>query len=315
MMDWTDRHCRYFHRLLSAHARLYTEMVVAQAAIHGDRERLLGFSAQEHPLALQLGGSDPLLLAQAARIGADFGYDEINLNCGCPSDRVQKGRFGACLMREPALVADCVSAMRAVVPAQVPVTVKCRLGVDDDDSFDFLLHFIDTIAQAGCTVFIVHARKAWLSGLSPKQNREVPPLDHGRVIALKRLRPGLTIVLNGGLDALAGVAALADSGLDGVMLGRAAYHLPLLLAQLEQRWFEGPEPDAHAILAPLAAYIDTQVARGTSPNAVLRHVLDLFAGQPGARRFRQLLTGVREWQGGKPLKDAVAAMRVVALAA
>lgn len=315
MMDWTDRHCRYFHRLLSPHARLYTEMVVAQAAIHGDRDRLLGYSPQEHPVALQLGGSDPALLAQAARIGADFGYDEINLNCGCPSDRVQKGRFGACLMREPGLVADCVAAMRAAVPAQLPVTVKCRLGVDDEDSFDFLLQFVDTIAQAGCMVFIVHARKAWLNGLSPKQNREIPPLDHARVIELKRLRPALNIVLNGGLDTLGGVEAFADSGLDGVMLGRSAYHQPLLLAQLEQRWFGGAEPDARAVLAPLAAYIDSQVARGTPPNAVLRHVLDLFAGQPGARRFRQLLTGVREWQGGKPLKDALAAMRVVALAA
>jgi len=187
MMEWTDRHCRYFHRLLAPDARLYTEMVVAQAAIHGDRPRLLGFDVAEHPVALQLGGSDPGLLAQAARIGVEFGYDEINLNCGCPSDRVQSGRFGACLMLEPALVGDCVAAMRAVVPAGLPVTVKCRLGVDEHDGEDFFRRFIDTVAQAGCTVFIVHARKAWLSGLSPRENREIPPLDYARV---QRLNDG-----------------------------------------------------------------------------------------------------------------------------
>lgn len=307
MMDWTDRHCRYFHRLLSPHARLYTEMVVAQAAIHGDRPRLLGFSAQEHPVALQLGGSDPRLLSQAARIGMDFGYDEINLNVGCPSDRVQSGRFGACLMREASLVGECVAAMQAVVPASVPVTVKCRLGVDELDSFEFLLQFIDTVASAGCTVFIVHARKAWLSGLSPKQNREIPPLDHARVQALKSARPGLTIVLNGGLDTLE-LMQTASHGLDGVMLGRAAYHQPWLLTEIEQQWFGQAASEPLQVLAHLHEYIDREVASGTPPGAVLRHVLGLFQGQPGARRFRQLLTGVRDWAGGAPLRAATAAV-------
>lgn len=307
MMDWTDRHCRFFHRLLSQHARLYTEMVVAQAAIHGDRQRLLGFSKQEHPVALQLGGSDPALLAQAAQIGADFGYDEINLNVGCPSDRVQSGRFGACLMREPALVADCVAAMRAVVG--VPVTVKCRLGVDDDDSFEQLLHFIDTVVGAGCEVFVVHARKALLKGLSPRENREIPPLIPERVHALKALRPNLTLVLNGGLDSVTLCQSLG-AGLDGVMLGRAAYHQPWILAELEQSMFGVPAPEIAQVLSQLSAYIDQVVRQGQAPAHVLRHVLGLFQARAGARRFRQLLTGVREWRDGAVLREAAQAVGV-----
>ncbi|HET9485515.1 MAG TPA: tRNA dihydrouridine(20/20a) synthase DusA, partial [Xanthomonadales bacterium] len=238
MMDWTDRHCRVFHRVLAPHALLYTEMVHAHAVVRGDRERLIGFSAVEHPVALQLGGSEPALLAEAARIGAGFGYDEVNLNVGCPSERVQSGSFGACLMREPALVADCVAAMRDAVA--VPVTVKCRLGVDDQDENADLDAFVRQVAAAGCTRFVVHARKAWLKGLSPKENREIPPLLHARVHALKRAHPQLTIVINGGI---AGVAAVQEqlAQVDGVMLGRAAYHDPWLLAELERALFA---PDA-----------------------------------------------------------------------
>ncbi|MEP6882739.1 MAG: tRNA dihydrouridine(20/20a) synthase DusA, partial [Dokdonella sp.] len=223
MMDWTDRHCRYFHRLLSPHARLYTEMVTSPALIHGDRERLLGFGAAEHPVALQLGGSDPRELAEAARIGEQFGYDEINLNVGCPSDRVQSGRFGACLMREPQLVADCFAAMRDAV--SIPVTIKCRLGVDAQDEVADLQHFIETVATQGCTVFVVHARKAWLKGLSPKENRDVPPLNYERVYQLKRDFNSLTIIINGGIDKLVDVETHLEHT-DGVMLGRTAYHEP-----------------------------------------------------------------------------------------
>jgi tRNA-dihydrouridine synthase A len=234
LMDWTDRHCRFFHRILTRQALLYTEMVTAEAILHGKRELLLGFSPEEHPIALQLGGSNPAKLAEAARIGAGYGYDEINLNVGCPSDRVQEGRFGACLMAEPQLVADCVAAMRAAV--QIPVTVKCRIGIDDQDSERDFQTFIDTVADAGCTTFIVHARKAWLKGLSPKENRDIPPLDYDRVHRLKASRPDLTIVLNGGLGSLD--EALQHQGaLDGVMLGRAAYQTPWLLADVDQRIF------------------------------------------------------------------------------
>ena len=236
MMDWTDRHCRYFHRLLAPSARLYTEMVTTGAVIHGDRERLLGFDPAEHPVALQLGGSEPDELAEAARIGAEFGYDEINLNCGCPSDRVQKGRFGACLMNEPARVRDCLAAMAEAVA--VPVTVKTRIGVDDNDSEAFLHRFVETVAESGVEIFIIHARKAWLSGLSPKQNREVPPLDHARVRRLAGRFPGLKFIMNGGIEqpdqALGELAHV-----DGVMLGRAAYQNPWVLAELEQRLVDG----------------------------------------------------------------------------
>lgn len=293
MMEWTDRHCRYFHRLLAPDARLYTEMVVAQAAIHGDRQRLLGFDRSEHPLALQLGGSDPGLLAQAARIGVDFGYDEINLNCGCPSDRVQSGRFGACLMLEPQLVGDCVAAMRAVVPAGVPVTVKCRLGVDEHADEAFFRRFIDTVAAAGCSVFIVHARKAWLSGLSPKENREVPPLDYARVLRLKADRPELTVVLNGGLRELTDIqAALAT--LDGVMIGRAAYHEPYLLAHWQQALFGSPEPPTREqIYARLRPYFVAHLNSGGEVRHIARHILGLYQGCPGARGFRRTLSEAR----------------------
>lgn len=305
MMDWTDRHCRYFHRVLSPNARLYSEMVVAQAAIFGDRERLLGFDAAEHPVALQLGGSDPKLLAQAAKIGADFGYDEINLNCGCPSDRVQAGRFGACLMLEPDLVAEGVSAMRAVV--NVPVTVKCRLGVDEFDSYDGFRGFIDTVADAGCTVFLVHARKAWLKGLSPKENREKPPLWYDRVHRLKAERPELTIVLNGGLET---VDACTDAlqTLDGVMLGRAAYHDPYLLAQLDTALFGSPLISHAQAVATMQHYVESRLAHGTLPRHVGRHILGLFHSVAGTKAWRQALTA-----GAMPI-EALARMSVANLA-
>lgn len=289
MMDWTDRHCRVFHRLLAPHARLYTEMVHAQAVRLGDRERLLGFSPQEHPLALQLGGSEPAVLAEAARIGEQWGYDEINLNVGCPSDRVQAGRFGACLMREPDLVADCVAAMRAAV--QVPVTVKCRIGVDDQDEEATLDGFVERVAGAGCGTFIVHARKAWLQGLSPKENREIPPLRYDLVHRLKARRPHLQIVINGGLSALP--ACLAEmERVDGVMLGRAAYHDPYLLHQLDRALFE-PQRESLSrgdLLRGLRPYVEAQLARGVALKHITRHVLGLFAGHPGGRVYRRILS-------------------------
>ena len=250
MMDWTDRHCRYFHRLLAPNARLYTEMVTTGAVLHGDREHILGFSAAEHPVAIQLGGSEPAELAASARIAAEFGYDEINLNVGCPSDRVQRGAFGACLMREPGLVRDCLAAMREAVT--IPVTVKTRLGVDECDSWAFLRDFVGTVAESGVDTFIIHARKAWLKGLSPRQNRKVPPLDYQRVYRLKQEFPTLTVVLNGGLaDGEAVAAALAR--VDGVMLGRAAYQNPWLLAGLQARWFQRPAPGSRTrVVAAMA---------------------------------------------------------------
>jgi tRNA-dihydrouridine synthase A len=290
MMDWTDRHCRFFHRSLSRHARLYTEMVTAEAVLHGDRDRLLGLSSScEHPVTLQLGGSEPELLAEAASIGAAFGYDEINLNVGCPSDRVQSGRFGACLMREPEHVGRCVAAMQAAV--DVPVTVKCRIGVDDQDSENDLQRFIDTVADAGCRTFIVHARKAWLRGLSPKQNREVPPLNYGRVARLKAARPQLTIVLNGGLDTL----SACEEGLkiaDGVMVGRAAYQTPYLLADVDQRLFAvTSEAVSRAdALRALIPYAEAELAQGTRLSSITRHIMGLYHGQPGGRLFRRHLS-------------------------
>lgn len=289
MMDWTDRHCRFFHRLLAPHVGLYTEMVHAQAAIHGDRERLLGFDPAEHPLALQLGGSDPADLALASRIGADRGYSEINLNVGCPSDRVQAGRFGACLMKQPTLVADCVAAMSAAVT--VPVSVKCRLGVDDQDDYALFRTFIDTVAQAGCRHFIVHARNAWLSGLSPKQNRQLPPLRHDWAWRLKRERPDLTVVLNGGIDSVPAAQAQLVH-LDGVMLGRAAYQDPYLLHRLDRALFEPelPELGRGAALRQLEPYARAHLADGLALKHISRHVLGLFHGQFGGRRFRQILS-------------------------
>jgi len=287
MMDWTDRHCRYFHRLLAPHALLYTEMVTAPAVLHGDRARLLGFDPAEHPVALQLGGSEPRELAQAARVGEETGYDEINLNVGCPSDRVQSGRFGACLMREPALVADCIASMRAAV--SIPVTVKCRIGVDEQDEDADLEHFVETVRATGCSVFVVHARKAWLEGLSPKENREVPPLNYERVYRLKREFPELTIVVNGGIATLADVREHLRH-VDGVMLGRTAYHEPYRLAEIEQQIFATPLPDRDEVLARLKPYVEAHLARGDRLQHISRHILGLYQGLPGARAYRRLLS-------------------------
>ncbi|MDQ3270097.1 MAG: tRNA dihydrouridine(20/20a) synthase DusA [Pseudomonadota bacterium] len=292
MMDWTDTHCRVFHRLLAPHARLYTEMVHANAVIHGDRTRLLAMDAVEHPVALQLGGSDPALLAQAARIGAQAGFDEINLNCGCPSDRVQAGRFGACLMREPVLVADSVAAMiRGCRESgrDVPVSVKCRLGVDDDHEYERFEHFIDTIADAGCRLFVVHARNAWLQGLSPKENREVPPLRYDWAYRLKRKRPQLSVIVNGGIaDAAEATAHLQH--VDGAMLGRAAYHDPYLLHRLDAAWFGGPLLGRADLMRAFRPYVETRLAAGVYLKHITRHVLGLFAGERGGRAFRQVLS-------------------------
>ena len=292
MMDWTDTHCRVFHRLLAPHARLYTEMVHANAVIHGDRAKLLAMDPVEHPVALQLGGSEPAALAQAARIGAEHGFDEVNLNCGCPSDRVQAGRFGACLMREPALVADSVAAMVAALadaPRAVPVTVKCRLGVDDDHDWGRFAGFIDTVAAAGCDTFVVHARNAWLKGLSPKENRDVPPLRYDWAYRLKRERPGLRVIVNGGIaDAAEATAHLAHA--DGAMLGRAAYHDPYLLHRLDVAWFGGRERPRAELLRALRPYVEAQLAGGVALKHITRHVLGLFQGQPGGRAFRRVLS-------------------------
>ena len=293
MMDWTDRHCRAFHRTLTSKALLYTEMVTAPAVLHGDRERLLGFDAVEHPVALQLGGSDPAQLAQAARIGAELGYDEINLNVGCPSDRVQSGRFGACLMREPELVADCMAAIREAVT--VPATVKCRIGVDDQEPAVSLFATVDASAAAGVTTFIVHARKAWLQGLSPKENRDVPPLDYALVRRLKRERPHLTIVINGGIAGLDEAEAHLDDAdgmaLDGVMLGRAAYHDPALLGQVDSRLFGAvADVDPFEAIDRYRPYLAARLDEGVRLPAMARHMLGLMHGRPGARAFRRILT-------------------------
>ena len=289
MMDWTDRHCRVFHRQLTKRALLYTEMVTADAVIHGDRTRLLGFSQVEHPLALQLGGSDPAKLAEAARIGADLGYDEINLNVGCPSDRVQEGRFGACLMSEPELVGACVAAMRA--SQSVPVTVKCRIGIDDQDEEEDLRRFIEGVASAGCTRFIVHARKAWLKGLSPKENREVPPLDYARVYRLKAAHPELEIVVNGGIETIDDARVHLDH-VDGVMLGRAAYQNPAILADVDRVIFgaASESPTRADALHAMVPYIEQHLSRGGRLSNVTRHVLGLYHGQPRGKMFRRHLS-------------------------
>jgi tRNA-dihydrouridine synthase A len=306
MMDWTDRHCRFFHRLLSPHALLYTEMVTAPAVVHGDRARLLGFDPAEHPVALQLGGAEPRELAAAARVGESQGYDEINLNVGCPSDRVQSGRFGACLMREPALVADCIAAMRAAV--SIPVTVKCRLGVDEQDEYEDLERFVETVRATGCNVFVVHARKAWLEGLSPKENREIPPLNYARVYRLKREFPALTIIINGGIASVADVHEHLLH-VDGVMLGRTAYHEPYRLAQIEHEIFGTPLPDRDAVLAQLRPYIEAHLARGDRLQHISRHILGLYQGLPGARAFRRLLSerAHRADAGYEVVEQAIAA--------
>jgi tRNA-dihydrouridine synthase A len=286
MMEWTDRHCRYFLRLISARAFLYTEMVTAEAVLYGDRERVLGFDAAEHPVGLQLGGSDPAKLAEAAKIGEAYGYDEINLNIGCPSDRVQSGRFGACLMAQPRLVADCVTAMTNEV--SVPVTVKCRIGIDDQDAEESLDGFVDTVADAGCRTFVVHARKAWLEGLSPKENRDVPPLDYGRVNRLKARRPDLEIVLNGGISSLAAAASHLRQ-LDGVMLGRAVYADPYLMAEVDRTLYglDTSPPSRADALDQFMVYVRRELAKGVRLGAMTRHVLGLFHGQPYARAFRR----------------------------
>lgn len=289
MMDWTDRHCRYFLRLLTRHALLYTEMVTAGAVLRGDQNRLLAHDPAEHPLVLQLGGSEPSALAQAARVGADFGFDEINLNVGCPSDRVQSGRFGACLMAEPPLVAACVAAMRAAVG--LPVTVKTRIGIDGRDSYTELVDFIGHVAEGGCQIFIVHARKAWLTGLNPKQNREIPPLRYEVVHRLKQDFPDLRFVLNGGLTDLDQIADQLRQT-DGVMIGRAAYENPYLLAEVDWRFFNSPQPapDRHAIVRALLPYAERQLSAGTPLHCITRHLLGLFQGVPGARAWRRYLS-------------------------
>jgi tRNA-dihydrouridine synthase A len=307
MMDWTDRHCRYFHRLIAPRALLYTEMVHSGAVLHGDVERHLGFDPAERPVALQLGGSDPAELARAARMGASFGYDEVNLNCGCPSDRVRRGRFGACLMAEPARVAACVASMRAAVA--VPVTVKCRIGIDDSEEFDFLARFVTAVAATGCRTFIVHARKAWLKGLSPKENREIPPLRYDVVRRLKHAFPELEIIVNGGIRTPEEAAALATGlGVDGVMIGRAAYENPISLAAFEFALL-GPGPralDRLELVEAMAAYAASQVDRGVPVRAVARHMLGLFNGLPGARAWRRRLTLLRPEDGACVLHEAAA---------
>lgn len=288
MMDWTDRHCRYFHRLLSRHARLYTEMVTTGALLHGDVPRHLDFDATEHPVALQLGGSEPADLAHAARLGAQWGYDEINLNCGCPSERVQRGAFGACLMAEPKLVADCVKAM--VDAVSVPVTVKHRIGIDKTESYEFVRDFVGTVAQAGCGVFIVHARNAWLKGLSPKENREVPPLRYELVHRLKRDFPKLAICINGGITADGQVTEQLGK-LDGVMVGREAYHHPWWLAGWDATYFGATDepPTREGVEEAMVAYMEREAAaRGTPWASIARHMMGLYNGLSGARRWRQV---------------------------
>ena len=306
MMDWTDRHCRVLHRQLTSRALLYTEMLTTGAILHGDRARLLAFDAAEHPVALQLGGSDPADLVEAARIGESEGYDEINLNVGCPSDRVQSGRFGACLMREPELVAECMAAIAGAV--KVPATVKCRIGVDDQDPEESLFRLVDLCAEAGVGHFVVHARKALLQGLSPKENRDVPPLNYPLVYRLKRERPELTIVINGGVGSLDEAQAhLAH--VDGVMLGRAAYHTPALLGDVDQRLF-GADGTVSAVEAVerYKPYIARELASGTHLAAMTRHMLGLFHGAPGARAWRRVLTveGVKAGAGLEVIDAALA---------
>ena len=315
MMDWTDRHCRVFHRLMSRHARLYTEMLTSGAIIHGDRERLLGFDPSEHPVALQLGSSDPRDLATAAGIGEDFGYDEINLNVGCPSDRVKDGRFGACLMAEPVLVARGVAAMKRAV--KIPVTVKCRIGIDDQDPEIALDVLARAVVAAGADGLIVHARKAWLNGLSPKQNRDIPPLDYDRVYRLKAALPDIPVIINGGIGSLAEAKQHLDR-VDGVMLGRAAYQDPWRLLTVDPELFGEAAPHATMkdVLEAMLPYIEGQLARGTRLHAITRHFVGAFHAVPGARAFRRHLAehGVRSGAGVDVLRDAIALVDGRALA-
>ena len=301
MMDWTDRHCRQFHRRFTRRALLYTEMVTAAAVLHGDRERLLGHGPREHPLALQLGGSDPGELARAVTAAALFGFDEINLNVGCPSDRVQSGCFGAALMREPDRVAACVAAM-AEAAGPVPVTVKCRIGVDDQEPEQVLPEFLARLEAVGVRQVTVHARKAWLMGLSPKENREIPPLDHGLVLRMKAAFPGLRLILNGGIETLDAAADWLARGLDGVMLGRAAYHTPALLGAADRRIWGDAVPDvpAEAAVTAMLPYIEAERGRGVALNAITRHMLGAFQGRPGARGWRRVLSEGAHRPGAGP---------------
>src|SRR5215475_12190876 len=307
MMDWTDRHCRVFHRLMTRRARLYTEMLTTGAIIHGDRARLLAFDASEHPVALQLGGSSPVDLAQAARIGEDFGYDEINLNVGCPSDRVKDGRFGACLMAEPALVGECVAAMRQAV--KIPVTVKCRIGIDDQDPEVALDTLARGVVAAGTDALIVHARKAWLNGLSPKENRDIPPLDYGRVYRLKAVLPDVPVIINGGIASIE-EAREHLAYVDGVMLGRAAYQEPWRLLTVDSELFGEAAPQATMkdVFEAMTPYIERELASGTRLHAITRHFVGAFHAVPGARAFRRHLSehGVRAGADIGVLRDAVA---------
>jgi len=306
MLDWTDRHCRFFLRLISRHTLLYTEMVTTGALIHGETARFLRFDPSEHPLALQLGGSDPAEMAQCARLGADWGYDEININVGCPSDRVQNGRFGACLMAEPETVAACVTAMKEAV--SVPVTVKTRIGIDDRDSYGELVEFVGQVAEAGCDALIVHARKAWLSGLSPKENRDVPPLRHAVVEQLKQDFPALSISINGGITTLDQALGFLDR-LDGVMIGREAYHNPWILAEADRRLFGDPHPlpTRHQVIDTFIPYVERELAEGVPLTAMSRHLLGLFQGQPGARRWRRHISenAHRPGAGSEVLREAL----------
>jgi tRNA-dihydrouridine synthase A len=307
MMDWTDRHCRVFHRLMSRRARLYTEMLTTGAIIHGDRRRLLGFDPSEHPVALQLGGSDPADLATAAKIGEDFGYDEINLNVGCPSDRVKDGRFGACLMAEPVLVADGVAAMKRAV--KIPVTVKCRIGIDDQDPEVALDVLARGVVAAGADALIVHARKAWLNGLSPKENRDIPPLDYDRVYRLKAALPDVPVIINGGIGSVAEVVRHLDH-VDGVMLGRAAYQEPWRLLEVDPELFGEAAPYATMkdVFEAMFPYIEEQLAQGAKLHSMTRHFVGAFHGVPGARAFRRHLAekGVKPGAGVDVLRDAIA---------
>src|SRR5437588_4695729 len=306
MMEWTDRHCRFFHRVLTRHALLYTEMITTGAVLRGDRARLLGFDPAEHPVAVQLGGSDARALAESAAICADLGYDEVNLNVGCPSDRVREGRFGACLMAEPALVGDCVAAMKAAV--RIPVTVKCRIGIDEQDAEESLDTLTRSVVAAGVDALIVHARKAWLDGLSPRENRDIPPLDYGRVYRLKRTWPNLHISINGGIASV--VQAVAHlSAVDGVMMGRAAYQEPWRLLAVEPLIYSAPAPypSPKAAIEAFIPYAERELARGTRLHAMTRHVLGLFQGVPGARAFRRHIAthAVKPGAGIAVLRDAL----------
>ncbi len=313
MMDWTDRHCRYFMRLLSPSAFLYTEMVTAAAIVHGDADRFLHFNAEEHPLALQLGGSNPAWMAEATAKAAGYDYDEININVGCPSDRVQSGQFGACLMASPDVVAECVVAMRK--ETDIPITVKSRIGIDDRDDYAFLRAFIEPVAAAGCRRFVIHARTAILEGLSPKENRIVPPLNYERVYQLKRDYPELEIIINGGVESIEQVDVVLGH-VDGVMIGRQAYHQPYFLAEIEQHFDTGwAMPSREEIVEKMALYVDRQVASGASLNSISRHMLGLFAGQPGARAWRRYISEHAHRDGGAGSEVLINALNAMPAAA